>query len=133
MTSGCQKVVTVTEALREFLLHLKASRAPKIVRFNEKQLMQRVRWADANSVPFAGFGKRHLDRYLVARAETGKAHLTFHHDAICAKSFFAWCAKNDILERSLLRCRKRQSALLRRGKDFCTLLSQQGNAVVIIA
>ena len=43
-----------------------------------------------------------MDRYLVSRAETGKAPLTLHHDAVCAKAFFHWCQKNDIVERSLL-------------------------------
>ena len=43
-----------------------------------------------------------MDRYLVRRAESGKAPLTLHHDAVCAKAFFQWCQKNDIVERSLL-------------------------------
>ena len=43
-----------------------------------------------------------MDRYLVSRAETGKAPLILYHDAVCAKAFFYWCQKNDIVERSLL-------------------------------
>ena len=43
-----------------------------------------------------------MDRFLVSRVEAGKAPLTIHHDAICAKAFFRWCQRNDIIERSLL-------------------------------
>ena len=52
------------EALREFLLHLKATRAPKTLRFYDVQLRQLVRWAGENQIPFQGFGKRHLDRAI---------------------------------------------------------------------
>jgi len=41
-------------------------------------------------------------RYLAGRADAGRASLTLHHDAVCAKAFFRWCQKNDIVERSLL-------------------------------
>jgi site-specific recombinase XerD len=53
-------------------------------------------------VPFAGFGKRHLDRYLVDRKNGGKSQTTLYYDAICAKAFFTWCVKNDLLDRSRL-------------------------------
>jgi len=94
--------VTWNEALREFLLHKEAAFAPKTVRYYKVQLGGLVAWAEHNDVPFAGFGKRHLDRYLIERQHQGKAALTLHHDAICAKAFLAWCQKNDLLDRSLL-------------------------------
>lgn len=94
--------VTWDEALREFLLHKEAAFAPKTFRYYKVQLGELVAWAEANDVPFTGFGKRHLDRYLVERQHQGKSALTLHHDAICAKAFLAWCHKNDLLERSLL-------------------------------
>ena len=89
------------EALREFLLHQTATRADKTVRFYRVQLRQLVRWADANAVPFDKFGKRHLDRYLALRSET-VSRATLRHDAVAAKSFFRWCARNDLLDRSPL-------------------------------
>ena len=93
---------TWEEALREFSLHLQATRAKKTQRYYQVQLGGLTRWAAENVVPFAGFGKRHMDRYLVARAEAGRAQLTLHHDAVCAKAFFRWCQRNDLVERSLL-------------------------------
>ncbi len=90
------------EALREFLLHLRATRARKTQIYYEVQVGGLARWADANGVPFAGFGKRHMDRYLAERTDAGKAPLTLHHAAVCAKAFFRWCQKNDLVERSLL-------------------------------
>ena len=100
--SSATPLFTWEEALHEFYLHLQATRAQKTQRYYEVQLGGLVRWATQENVPFAGFGKRHMDRYLVSRAETGKAPLTLHHDAVCAKAFFHWCQKNDIVERSLL-------------------------------
>ncbi len=90
------------EALSEFLLHCQATRAKKTHYYYKVQLRQLVTWAVRNEVPFDSFGKRHLDRYLVYRAEGGRKPLTLHHDAICAKAFMAWCSKNDLLDRSLL-------------------------------
>lgn len=93
---------TWEEALREFSLHLQATRAKKTQRYYKVQLGGLARWAVQEQVPFVGFGKRHMDRYLAGRAEAGKAPLTLHHDAICAKAFLHWCQRNDIIERSLL-------------------------------
>ena len=90
------------EALREFLLHLKATRAPKTLRFYDVQLRQLVRWAGENQIPFQGFGKRHLDRYLAYRSDMGSSLTTMRHDAVCMKAFMKWCARNELIERSLL-------------------------------
>ncbi len=90
------------EALREFLLNMEATRAPKTHRYYKVQLAQLIGWADANKVSFSDFGKRDLDRFLVERAKSGKSQLTLHHDAICAKAFLAWCSRNDLLTRSPL-------------------------------
>ncbi len=100
--SSAIPLFTWDEALHEFYLHLQATRAQKTQRYYEVQLGGLVRWATQENVPFSGFGKRHMDRYLVGRATAGKAPLTLHHDAVCAKAFFHWCQKNDIVERSLL-------------------------------
>jgi integrase/recombinase XerD len=90
------------EAVREFSLHLRASRAPKTVRFYKVQLGQLAQWADENEVSLTGFGKRHLDRYLGFRREQGKKPITVHHDAMCTKAFLKWCSRNDLVERNLL-------------------------------
>ena len=94
--------LTWEEAFREFSIHLQATRAQKTQRYYEVQLKGLIRWATQESVPFSGFCKRHMDRYLVGRAEAGCAPLTLHHDAVCAKAFFRWCQRNDIISRSLL-------------------------------
>jgi site-specific recombinase XerD len=96
------QVISWDEALREFVLHLKASRADKTRRYYEVQLLGLIRWAKENDVEFATFGKRHLDRFLSERIALGRKPLTLRHDALCAKVFFAWCVKNDLLERSNL-------------------------------
>ena len=84
-------------AVDEFLIHLKATRAVKTYRFYFVQLGMLVRWANEQNVPFDQFGKRALDRYLVYRYEAGKARMTLHHDAVAAKAFFKWCARNDLI------------------------------------
>jgi len=66
------------------------------------QLRVLSRWATEQEIALSAFGKRHMDRYLVWRAEQGMKPLTLHHDAITAKVFFKWCAANDILERNPL-------------------------------
>ncbi len=81
---------TWNAAYRSFILHLKAVRAPKTAYFYEVQLRMLVRHAEADSIPLDKFGKRHLDGYLVARAEGGKSQSTLHHDALRAKVFMKW-------------------------------------------
>lgn len=100
--STASTTLTWNEALREFYLHIQATRALKTLRYYEVQLSQLAKWAIENEIPFDGFGKRHLDRYIVARQQAGKARMTLRHAGVCAKAFFAWCAKNDLLDRSPL-------------------------------
>jgi integrase/recombinase XerD len=83
-------------------MHCAATRAKKTVRYYEVQLTVLSRWAGENQIPFQGFGKRHMDRYLAWRVSEGRKSLTVHHDAICAKKFLDWCSKNGILERNPL-------------------------------
>ncbi len=94
--------LTWDEAVREYLLHVKATRADKTLRFYDVQLRQLVRWANESRIGFGEFGKRHLDRYLVARKDDGKSLTTLKSDAVAAKAFFRWCARNDIIDRSPL-------------------------------
>lgn len=94
--------VSWSEALREFLTHVEATRAAKTVRYYSIELRQLATWAEAERIPLDQFGKRNLDRYLVDRQRQGKAQTTLHHDAVCAKAFMAWCSKNDFLDRSRL-------------------------------
>lgn len=87
-----------------WLLHLQATHAKKTQQYSNAAVLQSPAWfwAIQKDVPLSGFGKRHMDCYLVSRAETGKVALALYHDAICAKAFFHWCQKSDIFERSLL-------------------------------
>lgn len=94
--------ITWEEAIQEFSYHLQATRAPQTLRFYRVQLRQFVAWANENQVPFQGFGKRHLDRYLAFRQGNGIAPTTMRHDAICLKALCKWCSRNDLLERSPL-------------------------------
>jgi site-specific recombinase XerD len=94
--------VTWDLALREFLLHKEAHYAKKTVLYYKVQLSGLITWAEQNDVPFEGFGKRHLDSYLIERKDSGKAAVTVHHAAICAKAFMSWCQKDHLLDRSLL-------------------------------
>ena len=67
------QTLTWDEAFREFRIHLQATRAQKTQRYYQVQLGGLILWANQESVSFSGFGKRHLDRYLVGRAEAGCA------------------------------------------------------------
>lgn len=93
--------ITWKDATREFLLHIQASRAPKTLRFYDVQLRQLVAWAEKEQVSFTQFGKRHMDRFLIERAKTVMPS-TLRHDAVATKAFFRWCARNELIERSLL-------------------------------
>ncbi len=97
------------EALRSFLLHVKATRADATCEFYETQLTMLCRWAELEHIPLDRFGKREMDAYLVYRSEEGNAHTgggvsetTLHHDSLCAKVFLKWCVKYDVLDRSPL-------------------------------
>lgn len=90
------------ESFRSYLLHLKAVRAEKTVRYYHIQLKMLSRWAEETGIPLDKFGKRHLDAYLVHRLETGKSQTTLHHDALAAKVFLKWRQRNDVIKRSLL-------------------------------
>lgn len=92
---------TWDEAYRDFILHKKATRAQKTVRFYDVQLRQLIHWADSERIPFEKFGKRHLDQYLAHRLET-VSRTTVRHDGVAAKAFYKWCAQNDLLLRSPL-------------------------------
>lgn len=81
---------TWKEALHEFRLHLRVTRALKTLHYYDVQLGGLARWSNENAVP------------LVGRAEAGRAPLTLRHDAVCAKAFFRWCQRNDVIERGLL-------------------------------
>ena len=94
--------LTWEEALREFLLHLRATRAPMTERFYRVQLKQVIAWTNENQIPLQGFGKRHLDRYLAHRVDKGSSPTTMRHDAVCMKAFLKWCSRNELIERSLL-------------------------------
>jgi len=93
---------TWEEALREFLLHKEAAFSPKTVRYYRAQLITLVRWAETEDIPLDRFGKRHMDRYLVERAKSGRRPLTIRHDCVCAKALLKWCSRNDILKRNPL-------------------------------
>lgn len=94
--------LTWEEAFRESRFHLQATHAKETQQYYEVQVGGLIRWATAQDMPFSGFGKRHMDRFLAGRTEEGKAPLTLHHAAVCAKASFRWCQKNEIVSRSLL-------------------------------
>ena len=78
-SENLSKSLTWNEAFREFSLYLQATRAKKTQRYYEVQVGGLIRWATRENVPFAGFGKRHMDRFLILRAEDGCAPTTIHH------------------------------------------------------
>lgn len=100
-------VPTWEGALRSFLLHKKATRAEKTVRFYRIQLTQLIHWANDNGIRLENFGKRILDEYLGYRLDGGTSRTTMGHDSLCAMVFTEWCAKNDYLERDPLQDYKR--------------------------
>ncbi|MBB6050722.1 tyrosine-type recombinase/integrase [Armatimonas rosea] len=99
---GQNSLITWEEAIQEFSYHLQATRSPQTLRFYKVQLRQFTPWANENQVPFQGFGKRHLDRYLAYRQGKGIGPTTLRHDAICLKALCKWCSRNDLLERNPL-------------------------------
>jgi len=92
---------TWNEAISEFLTWQEGHRAEKTVRFYRVQLRQLTKWADENRVGFKQFGKRDKDRYLAERIKTVGCN-TLSHDGVAAKTFFKWCARYDLIERSPL-------------------------------
>lgn len=101
-TTQITSSLTWGEALTEYLLHVKATKAPKTLRFYDTQLRQAMYWADDNQVRFSEFGKRHLDRYLIFRQEGGKSPTTLKSDAVALKAFYRWCSRNDLIGRNPL-------------------------------
>lgn len=93
---------TWSDAFQGFILHLKATRAPKTVNYYQTILKALIFWAESNHVSLEKFGKRQMDTYLVFRSKMGLAQLTLHHDAVCTKAFMKWCQKNDYVKTSLL-------------------------------
>jgi integrase len=65
------------------------------------QSRQLIRWAEEEGVPFAQFGKRHMNRYLAKRRET-VSRSTLRHDGVAAVAFLKWCARNDYLDQNPL-------------------------------
>lgn len=95
------------EALRSYATFLKSRRAEKTVLYHTSQLTQLIRWAEQHDLSIRELGKRAMDDYLAFRAASvhdGRplSKATLHHDAVCAKCFLKWCARNDVIERNLL-------------------------------
>lgn len=95
-------VVTWDEAVKGFILHKRATRSPKTAAWYETYCKLMMAWAQAQGLSLDQFTKRHLDEYLVYRAEQGVAATTLHHDALIATVFTEWCARNDLLDRDPL-------------------------------
>jgi integrase/recombinase XerC len=93
-------------ALRSFLIHLQAVRAPKTARFYRTQVSGLASWATARGIGLHQFADRHLDEYLVERAELGRRETTRHHDELAAKVFCKWSRKNGFMKRDPLKERK---------------------------
>ena len=125
-------VSTWEEALRDFLLHLKATRAEKTVRYYSVQLGLLARWAEGQQIPLQGFGKRHMDRYLVERAKSGRRPLTIRHDCVCAKAFLRWCSRDDILKKSLPGHEERLALSARHGVQGDAALPAVGPYTVLV-
>jgi site-specific recombinase XerD len=94
--------ITWGEAHRSFALHIKAVRAQKTFLFYDSHIRMLTLWAEKNGVALESFGKRHLDEYLIHRAENGLSQMSLHHDSLCAKVFTKWCKRNDLLKRDPL-------------------------------
>ncbi len=94
--------VTWQEAVRGFILHKKAVRAPGTALFYQNYCNSLANWAVQEKIPFDVFTKRRLDEYLVYRAEAGRTPSTLQKDALCATVFFEWCKRNDLIERDPL-------------------------------
>jgi site-specific recombinase XerD len=56
------------------------------------------------------FTKRHLDEYLVYRADSGLSPTSLRHGAPAATVFFEWCKKNKLIDRDPLAEYKIRSA-----------------------
>jgi len=95
-------VVTWSEAVRGFVLHKKAVRSPRTAIFYRNYATNLANWADSQNLPLDAFTKRHLDEFLVYRAEQGRSQTTPHHDALVATVLFEWCKRNDLLDRDPL-------------------------------
>ncbi len=84
----------LVEDWRAFLI---AGRAPKTVLAYLDRLAGLRRWSEQQGLGVCAFRGRHLTRYLASRVEAGISPTTRRHDAVVAKMFFAWAAKDDYL------------------------------------
>jgi site-specific recombinase XerD len=97
-----EAVQTWEEPVREFLLHYKATRSANTHAYYAARLSTLTAWAGEEGVAFGEFSRRHLDRYVIARREAGRKPTTVQHAAATTCTLFAWCAKNDLLDRDPL-------------------------------
>ncbi len=75
------------EAVRSFILHVKATCAPKTARFYNSRLRAIMAWAEEQGISLGAFGKRSLDALLAQRLEGGISASNLHYDALAAKAF----------------------------------------------
>lgn len=89
--------VTWTDLVDDWKAFLTAGRAPKTVRAYLDRLAGLRRWAEGQGIGVCAFRGRNLTKYLAGRVEAGISPTTRRHDAVVAKMFFAWAAKDDYL------------------------------------
>lgn len=91
------EAATWPDLVDDWEAYLIAGRAPKTVRAYLDRLAGLRRWCDQQSLGVGAFRGRHLTRYLADRVKLGISPTTRRHDAVVAKMFFAWAAKEDYL------------------------------------
>lgn len=95
--AGTGEAVTWTDLVEDWRAFLVAGRAAKTVVAYMDRLSGLRRWSEGQGLGANAFRGRHLTRYLAGRVEAGISPTTRRHDAVVAKMFFAWAAKEDYL------------------------------------
>jgi len=83
------------DAVTDYLLLVKGTREEKTVIFYRNRLSVLTSWAKQQGVPLSEFRARHLRQYLAARADSQVSDNTRRHDAVAAKSFLKFCAREE--------------------------------------
>ena len=91
------ETATWTDLVEDWRAFLVAGRAAKTVVAYLDRLAGLRRWAEGQGIGVCAFRGRHLTKYLAGRVEAGISPTTRRHDAVVAKMFFAWAAKEDYL------------------------------------
>lgn len=89
--------ITWQNAIDDLIRQEYGTKENKTQLFYLRQLSLLARWAEAHDLSVTVFKARHLREYLAFRKESGLSERTIHHDAMCARVFARFCAREGYM------------------------------------